>query len=84
MPAKLPDAGPRSVMPFLDADALEIDPAGMAFLRSVIEPKLEADRPAEATPGPSQRLRPAARKLQGKAVLHVRDRRVRTHTQVRV
>lgn len=71
-------------MPFLDADALEIDPAGMAFLRSVIEPKLEADRPAEATPGPSQRLRPAARKPQGRSVLQVRDRRVRTHTQVRV
>jgi hypothetical protein len=69
-------------MPFLDADALEVDPAGMAFLRSVIEPTSNADRPAEAMPGPSQRLRTAARKSQGRSVLHILDRRVRTHVRM--
>jgi hypothetical protein len=33
-------------MPFLDAKALETDPDGMAFLRSVIEPGLEKEEAA--------------------------------------
>ncbi len=82
IPAKLPDAEPRSAMPFLDADALKVDPAGIAFLRSVIEPASEADRPAETTPGPGPWLRTAARKPQGRSVLYVRDRRVRAQARV--
>ena len=33
-------------MPFLDAKALEIDPEGMAFLRSVIRPTFEQEEAA--------------------------------------
>ncbi len=36
-------------MPFLDAKALETDPDGMAFLRSVIRPNSE-QREADAAP----------------------------------
>jgi hypothetical protein len=64
-------------MPFLDADALKTDPAGMAFLRSVIEPAAQGDHPAEATLGSAQRLRAAAPKRQRSRVSHARDRRIR-------
>ena len=69
-------------MPFLDADALKVDPAGMAFLRSVIDPAPEADRPVEAAPAPVQRLRTAARRLQRSGVLDARGRRVRAQVKV--
>ena len=69
-------------MPFLDADALQVDPAGMAFLRSVIEPTSEADRSVEVAPGPGQRLRTVAPKPQGRGILHVRDRRVRAQAKI--
>ena len=43
-------------MPFLDADALKTDPAGMAFLRAAIGTVPEGNAPA-TVPGPAQRRR---------------------------
>ena len=42
-------------MPVLDAKALETDPVGMAFLRSVIRPGFE--REGAVTPPPARRPR---------------------------
>jgi hypothetical protein len=39
-------------MPFLDAKALEIDPEGMAFLRSILKPETAEVRPAPSLPVP--------------------------------
>ena len=69
-------------MPVLDADALKADPAGMAFLRSVIEPASGADRPAEALPESAQRLRAAAERSRRGGVADVRGRRVRAQVRV--
>lgn len=40
-------------MPFLDAKALEVDPAGLSFLRAVLKPA-----PGEPKPVPPARLEP--------------------------
>jgi hypothetical protein len=36
---------PEIAMPFLDSTALESDPEGLAFLRSVLKPSAERRRP---------------------------------------
>ena len=68
-------------MPFLDVDALKVDPAGMAFLRSVIDPAAKGDRPAEAAPGPARRLRAASVRECG-GVPHAQGRRGRVQARV--
>ena len=56
-------------MPFLDAKALETDPDGMAFLRSVISGDGDRDKPARPRlPGkkpPIEPIRPAHADLAG-------------------
>ena len=52
-------------MPFLDAKALEIDPDGMAFLRSVIRPNFE--REEAALPVLRKETRPSETASQGQA-----------------
>ena len=47
-------------MPVLDADALKTDPAGMAFLRAVLQSRPEDDRSADAGCDPLQRFRLAS------------------------
>ena len=51
-------------MPFLDADALKSDPAGMALLRSVIGAVPADDQSPEAAPDLTQRFRPAVLRSQ--------------------
>ena len=50
-------------MPFLDAKALDVDPEGMAFLRSVIRPNFEREEVASASvPKQAQPLEAASAK----------------------
>ena len=44
-------------MPVLDAKALDIDPAGMAFLRAVVRPDFEHEE-AVTRPSPAKRFKP--------------------------
>jgi hypothetical protein len=62
--SSFPGAEPRSAMPFLDADALKSDPAGMALLRSVINAVPADDKSPGAAPGLAQRSRPAVSRSQ--------------------
>ena len=48
-------------MPFLDAKALETDPDGMAFLRSVIRPKFEKEEAASTRSDAPPTAQPAQR-----------------------